>query len=144
MEIRRGQVIRFDTVTTTGLVDVRGVGHAFSSPCFDATPSRFPRVGELVDVTFGDDGEVFAVREVRAVPEGPRRTLRRFDLEGSELRAADAWVAEHRRDAHGGAWPEMVIGGALTYGFTSTSLGDVIVVRCYCGAEKDVTDYDLW
>lgn len=36
------------------------------------------------------------------------------------------------------------IGGALTYSFTPTTLGVVIKVKCACGKEIDVTDYEGW
>jgi hypothetical protein len=36
------------------------------------------------------------------------------------------------------------IGGRLTYSFTPTGLGCVVVVRCACGAEIDLTDYTDW
>jgi len=36
------------------------------------------------------------------------------------------------------------IGGAYTYEFTNTSLGQVIQVRCSCGEKIDVSDYDNW
>jgi hypothetical protein len=36
------------------------------------------------------------------------------------------------------------IGGAITYCFSPTSLGVVMVVKCHCGAELDVTKYFDW
>ncbi len=34
--------------------------------------------------------------------------------------------------------------GGLTFTFTPTTLGTVTVVRCLCGKETDLTDYDSW
>ena len=34
------------------------------------------------------------------------------------------------------------IGGGLTYCFTPTSIGTVIKVKCACGEEIDLTNYD--
>lgn len=34
------------------------------------------------------------------------------------------------------------IGGSLTYCFTPTGLGTIIKVKCSCGDEIDVTNYD--
>lgn len=36
------------------------------------------------------------------------------------------------------------IGGAYTWEFTPTGLGTVTKVRCSCGEELDLTDYDSW
>ena len=36
------------------------------------------------------------------------------------------------------------IGGALTYEFTPTSLGTVVKIKCHCGKELDVSDYENW
>lgn len=34
------------------------------------------------------------------------------------------------------------IGGRLTYSFTPTGLGTVVKVKCACGEEIDLTDYN--
>ena len=36
------------------------------------------------------------------------------------------------------------IGGRLTYCYTPTSLGMIIVIRCECGDKIDVTNYENW
>lgn len=36
------------------------------------------------------------------------------------------------------------IGGNLTFSFTPTGLGVIAKVRCSCGAELDLTDYESW
>lgn len=36
------------------------------------------------------------------------------------------------------------IGGAITYCFTPTSLGVIMTVKCTCGKELDITDYEGW
>ncbi len=36
------------------------------------------------------------------------------------------------------------IGGAATYQFTDTSLGQVQRVKCACGQSRDLTNYDEW
>lgn len=36
------------------------------------------------------------------------------------------------------------IGGRLTFGFTPTGIGTAITVKCMCGAEKNLTDYECW
>lgn len=34
------------------------------------------------------------------------------------------------------------IGGAHTFCFTRTSIGDMVIVKCSCGEEANLTDYD--
>lgn len=36
------------------------------------------------------------------------------------------------------------IGGQYTYSFTPTSLGTAVSMRCACGKEENVTEYDSW
>lgn len=38
--------------------------------------------------------------------------------------------------------PSTAIGGAFTYMFTPTGLGNIVKVRYYNGEELDLTDYD--
>ena len=38
--------------------------------------------------------------------------------------------------------PQTTIGGAYTFCFTSTSLGDIVEVRCVDGTKLELTDYD--
>lgn len=39
---------------------------------------------------------------------------------------------------------EGAIGGRITFEFTPTGLGDVVKVRCACGAKIDLTEYEKW
>lgn len=36
------------------------------------------------------------------------------------------------------------IGGRFTYSFTPTDLGEILVIKCACGAEQDLTEYNDW
>jgi len=36
------------------------------------------------------------------------------------------------------------IGGGLTFCFTPTGLGNIEVVKCACGAELNLTEFDKW
>ncbi len=36
------------------------------------------------------------------------------------------------------------IGGQYSYSFTPTSLGTAVSVRCACGNERNVTEYESW
>jgi hypothetical protein len=85
-----------------------------------------------------------------------------FQLEGVEAERAKAWIEEHdakhvaEDDPPDDDNPVAVafhvagqryagaIGGAYTYEFTPTSIGDSVWVRCSCGEKHDCTDYDCW
>jgi len=58
-----------------------------------------------------------------------------FALNKAEMKAYEEWK-DHC------APPPTAIGGAHTFCFTLTSIGDMVKVKCYCGEEKDLTDYD--
>lgn len=36
------------------------------------------------------------------------------------------------------------IGGKFTWSFTPTGLGCILKLKCACGEELDLTDYDSW
>lgn len=79
-----------------------------------------------------------------------------FDLSSpgytKELEAIRAWEKEHHKrgkckfydDGSSLAPPTGAIGGRLTFSFTPTGLGAIVVVSCACGAEKNVPDFDSW
>jgi hypothetical protein len=48
------------------------------------------------------------------------------------------------REKHWRCGSKAAIGGAVTYEFTPTSLGVVVVIKCHCGAKLDVSDYQDW
>lgn len=87
-----------------------------------------------------------------------------FEITAAEQEKIDQWlhnvvfppiIAEQRAsdyfsedllitDEQGRVWPyEGAIGGGLTYCFTPTSLGIVLVVK-YGDQELNLTDYDSW
>lgn len=65
-----------------------------------------------------------------------------FDISEKEMTAASEWMDDHSK-AHVmksvGA-----IGGRWKWSFTPTSIGDVKKISCTCGAECDITDYNMW
>jgi hypothetical protein len=71
-----------------------------------------------------------------------------FSLTKDELEKAKDWMQAHDKEKHipsGKTFRESgAIGGAFTYCFTPTSIGVACSVKCSCGEEIDVTDYDLW
>ena len=66
-----------------------------------------------------------------------------FPVSKGETDAIEKWSEEHdcktRSVAECGA-----IGGRLTYCFTPTGLGIITVVKCACGGQVDVTEYENW
>ena len=64
-----------------------------------------------------------------------------FDLLGGELKKYHRWKAKHDKTC-----PDKgaAIGGRITFSFTPTGIGTVVVVKCACGEEKNVTDFDRW
>lgn len=63
-----------------------------------------------------------------------------FELTADQNKQAFNWVRSHPCTVteHG------AIGGAITYTFTPTSIGHIKKATCACGAELDLTDYELW
>lgn len=64
-----------------------------------------------------------------------------FTVHEKEEKAMKEWVAQHRPvcTARIGT-----IGGRLSYCFTPTSIGVIFKIKCNCGQEIDVTDYESW
>lgn len=59
-----GKVARWEPKTATAMVNIDGDRYWFPSTCFRAQPTRFPRVGEDVEVIWGETGTILAVRAV--------------------------------------------------------------------------------
>lgn len=78
----------------------------------------------------------------------PEVATRKFWYDAPEAAKAEAWVKDHATPTgEPCTWQtsyQGAIGGVLTYSFTPTSIGTVHKVRCTCGAEMDVTDYEAW
>jgi hypothetical protein len=67
-----------------------------------------------------------------------------FDLDKEQSIKYNEWTKGHDKvckftqpGASAGA-----IGGRLTFEFTPTGLGTIVRVKCACGEEVDLTDYD--
>jgi hypothetical protein len=69
-----------------------------------------------------------------------------FQLTKDEVRRLKEWDELHINTHHGGKDPDnTAIGGRLTFGFTPTSLGTILIVSCSCKKDScDLTDYDSW
>lgn len=68
-----------------------------------------------------------------------------FYITQDEYKKFSDWKKEHNKKCKfsdsmsGGA-----IGGRFTYIFTPTGVGTATTVKCACGEECDLTDYDMW
>lgn len=70
----------------------------------------------------------------------------KFELTEEQQKKYKEWAATHECPYRTrGEWRYVgAIGGEDTFCFTPTGLGKIIKVKCACGAEIDLTDYDLW
>lgn len=85
----------------------------------------------------------------------PHSDLQPIGIVSKEQReAVAAWKKKHDEEKHAetmmsGCDGEKfryagAIGGAYTWCFTGTSIGEVVRVECACGDSIDVSDYNLW
>jgi hypothetical protein len=64
-----------------------------------------------------------------------------FGLDSKELKKFNEWNTEHKKKCSLKG-SEGAIGGRLTFSFTPTGLGTITTIKCGCGEELDVTEYD--
>lgn len=65
-----------------------------------------------------------------------------FTLSAEQNKKYDEWRKEKNKkngEVYVGA-----IGGAYTFCFSPTGLGDMVVVKCADGTELDLTEYEYW
>ena len=75
-----------------------------------------------------------------------------FTIHDTELATFEKFKAEHEPTCayHGQTmaipsnWRYFTPTSAYTISFKTTGIGDGVHIKCLCGAEIDVTDYDLW
>ena len=67
--------------------------------------------------------------------------LTEFIIPDYEAKKADEWLTEQKKvcEIDVGA-----IGGKYTWSFTQTGLGCIIVLKCACEEEINVTDFESW
>lgn len=66
----------------------------------------------------------------------------KFEIDDKQSKLFNAWDEEHAPIClikYAGA-----IGGVLTWKFTPTTIGLVTKVKCACGVECDLSDYNDW
>lgn len=68
-----------------------------------------------------------------------------FDLNKKEKTDLETWLKKHDKTCKYKKFESTgAIGGRITYKFTPTSLGAIIVVECACGKQIDITDTNSW
>ena len=77
-----------------------------------------------------------------------------FKISGKELIEVENFISNHKcslpdatkrmQKLTGEKKIQGAIGGQYSYKFTPTFLGTAVTVKCACGQEKNVTDYDSW
>jgi len=69
----------------------------------------------------------------------------RFTLDEDKLKKIGEWLNEHDKTCKfASRLSQGACGGRLSYMFTPTDIGVVTKVKCACGEEKDLTDYENW
>jgi hypothetical protein len=72
--------------------------------------------------------------------------VRTYSVNLRQEKVLNAWMNAHRKDC---IWMDPdtykgAIGGGPTFSFSDTSLGTVCKVKCICGTEVDITEYQDW
>ena len=68
-----------------------------------------------------------------------------FGMSKVEAKNFNEWNTKHNKTCpFKNGKSQGAIGGRLTYSFTPTSLGTVVVVECACGKKENLTDFDVW
>lgn len=69
----------------------------------------------------------------------------KFETTKKEDESIRNWIETHEKEKHKGKGPYAgAIGGAYSFNFTGTGLGNIVVVKCMCGEEFNATDFDEW
>ena len=66
---------------------------------------------------------------------------RGFILSKEQQEEVDRWWEQHKNKKHPDGYFG-VNGGPLTYSFNPTSMGEIITVKCSCGEELNLTNFD--
>lgn len=68
-----------------------------------------------------------------------------FELYDDEKEKLREWLKEHdKKCVLAVPMNQGAIGGRLTYCFTPTGLGAIVKVKCGCGSEVTLTNFDDW
>jgi len=70
--------------------------------------------------------------------------MQQFGFTPDEVERIHTWQRSHQNEKHPNPRKMGAIGGSYTFSFTPTTLGCVSKVKCHCGDELDLTDYEDW
>jgi len=65
----------------------------------------------------------------------------KFQLDNEQFKNYIEWDKKHQCKLKNNIG---AIGGRLTFSFTPTGLGVIIKVKCACGEELDLSNYEEW
>lgn len=65
-----------------------------------------------------------------------------FTVPENESKKAEDWIWKHKKVCE--ITDVGAIGGKYTWSFTQTSLGCIMILKCACGEEIDLTDFENW
>jgi len=68
--------------------------------------------------------------------------MKTFEIDDDQEKKLEKWKREHKEKCK--KWIESTEGVKLIYIFTPTGLGTIVVVKCICGKELNLTDSDKW
>jgi hypothetical protein len=67
--------------------------------------------------------------------------MKTFSIADTELEKAEKFIDAHEAK-HGRC--RAAAGGRYAYEFTPTGIGTCVVIKCACGVNENVTDFDNW
>lgn len=81
-------------------------------------------------------------------PSHPQKVLEReeeiFVINGEEKRKLNIIVAEHECEYTNNPFKAGCMGSNLSFHFYPDTCGTTTIVRCRCGFEENITDYDMY
>lgn len=91
------------------------------------------------------EGPCAALPEVTV--ENPDEIVGKFEITRKQSTQARVWMDHHNNTKHKKEFKDGqryagAIGGAFTWQFTGTSLGEITTLHCICGEEINLTDWD--
>lgn len=65
-----------------------------------------------------------------------------FEISDEQLRNINKWLEEHSKTCPYFTVNFKYLGSPISYIFTPDSIGTGVIIKCICGKEADVSDYD--
>lgn len=84
------------------------------------------------------------LQQIKEECMGGKYTDKTFVMSDKEYETYEKWYEEHKKTGCRFTGYTGAIGGGLIFSFFPTSLGSAITVKCGCGEEINITDYESW